>query len=230
MKQQVVEAEGGDAKKHWQEVVEDLLTKRLHHLGGVDGGFVYDPQTGRYGFQEGSEYDSDEEQTDNYMKEDYIPKGDADESFITIPEDQQLSLELSRKKEGPEHPVNEGTSFHSAEMVYGTLTTSRNTTYINRRADRWPHERGLHPKNKIFKVVQLHSLSSYVPLEQSAKDCTPDHVGQFLKEIGLGHHTATFIEEKIDADMLLEAGQKMLKDLGVVSAVEQLKIKVHVRG
>ena len=45
--------------------------------------------------------------------------------------------------------------------------------------------------------------------------------------IGLGQHVATFIEEDISGEMLLEANQEMLKELGVTSAIERLKIKVH---
>ena len=59
--QQQVEANVGDMKQ-WSEVVEDLWDN-LHHLREVysDGAFVYDPHTRRYGFQEGLEYDSEED-------------------------------------------------------------------------------------------------------------------------------------------------------------------------
>ena len=52
-------------------------------------------------------------------------------------------------------------------------------------------------------------------------------MGQFLEMIGLGHHVATFIEQEISGDILLEADQEMLEELGVTSAIERLKIKVH---
>ena len=64
-------------------------------------------------------------------------------------------------------------------------------------------------------------------LEQSAQDCTPEQVGQFLDGIGLGHHAATFIEQDISGDVLLEPDQEMLEELGVTSAIERLKIKVR---
>ena len=64
-------------------------------------------------------------------------------------------------------------------------------------------------------------------LEQSAQDCTPAHVSQFLEEIGLGHHVAEFTEQDISGDMLLDPDQDMLEELGVTSAIERLKIKVH---
>ena len=69
-----------------------------------DGAFVYDPQTGRYGFQEGLDYDSEEELTDDLVnkEEDRLPKGDAEESFIVISEGQIPSVEFNRgeKEEG----------------------------------------------------------------------------------------------------------------------------------
>ena len=64
-------------------------------------------------------------------------------------------------------------------------------------------------------------------LEKSAQNCTPEDVGQFLEEIGLGHHVAMFTEKDISGDMLLEPDQEMLEELGVTSALEGLKIKVH---
>lgn len=53
-------------------------------------------------------------------------------------------------------------------------------------------------------------------------------MGQFLEEIGLGHHVTTFLEQDVSGDMLLEPDQEMmLKELGVTSPTERLKIKVH---
>ena len=64
-------------------------------------------------------------------------------------------------------------------------------------------------------------------LEQSAQNCTHEQVGQFLEGIGLSHHVATFIEQDVSGEMLLEANQEVLEELGVTSAIERLKIKVH---
>ena len=52
-------------------------------------------------------------------------------------------------------------------------------------------------------------------------------MSQFLGEIGLGLHMAKFTEEDISGEMLLEANQEMMEELGVTSAIERLKIKVH---
>ena len=98
------QAEAGDvAKEQWNEVVEDLWENQLPHLREEvynEGVFVYDPLTGRYGFQEGSEFDSEEELMKDIMnepeREDYASNGDVEEFFT---DDQQLSLESSRKVE-----------------------------------------------------------------------------------------------------------------------------------
>ena len=66
-------------------------------------------------------------------------------------------------------------------------------------------------------------------LEQCAENYTPEHVIQFLKEIGLSHHVAAFSENEIDGDLLLESTDEILEELGVNSAVERLKIKVYRR-
>ena len=71
---------------------------------------------------------------------------------------------------------------------------------------------------------------SSCPLEKSARDYTPEHVGWLLEEIGLGHHVATFIEQDVSGGMLLEPDQEMmLEELGVTSPTERLKIKVGSR-
>ena len=77
-------------------------------------------------------------------------------------------------------------------------------------------------------------LSPFLPInspdtqtqEQSAQKYTPEHVGQFLKGIGLDHHVSVFSEGNISGDILLEATDEMLEELGVTSATEKLKIKV----
>ena len=75
MVQQQVEAEGGDEREQWREFVADLWKERLPHLREyVYGAFVYDPHTGRYGFQVGSEYDSEWELMDDLMNEPSMAK------------------------------------------------------------------------------------------------------------------------------------------------------------
>ena len=61
-------------------------------------------------------------------------------------------------------------------------------------------------------------------------ECTPEHVGEFLKAIGLDHHVATFIKEDVSGDLLLGDIEEILEELGVTSAAEKFKIKVHGRG
>ena len=101
MIQQQVEVEGGDdEREQWREFVADLWEKRLPHLREEvynDGAFVYDPHTGRYGFQEGSEYDSEGELMDDLMNEPE-KEGHTEDSFLVISEDKQQSLESSRRE------------------------------------------------------------------------------------------------------------------------------------
>ena len=106
--------EGRDAEKErWNEVVEDLWDNLLYFRADAynDGGFVYDPQTGRYGFQS-SEYDSTDELMDALSNEweDHSSKRDTEESFHINSGNQQPPLHFSRMEsgEGGGHPTNEG--------------------------------------------------------------------------------------------------------------------------
>ena len=117
------QAEAGDvAKEQWNEVVEDLWENQLPHLREEvynEGVFVYDPLTGRYGFQEGSEFDSEEELMKDIMnepeREDYASNGDVEEFFT---DDQQPSLESSRnvEEDGVGHPTSN--TRHTVETLY----------------------------------------------------------------------------------------------------------------
>ena len=55
-------------------------------------------------------------------------------------------------------------------------------------------------------------------------------MGQFLEGIGLGHHVDAFCDAEISGEMLLDANEEMLEELGVTSGTERLKIKVHCGG
>ena len=47
-----------DLEDKWTEFIDDLWSKRLPHFrdfSGDGGMFVYDPKTGRYGFDEGQD-------------------------------------------------------------------------------------------------------------------------------------------------------------------------------
>ena len=61
--------EGATQINQWSEFVDDLWDTHLPHLMEEtygDGGFVYDPKTGHYGFEEWSEYESEDE----FLKDD----------------------------------------------------------------------------------------------------------------------------------------------------------------
>ena len=58
---------------------------------------MYGPRTGRYGYQEGLDYDSEEELFVD-KEEDHLPKGDSEESFVVISEGQEPSEEFGKKE------------------------------------------------------------------------------------------------------------------------------------
>lgn len=65
---------GGEHAIHgrWPEFVNDLWQERLPHLRQEvygDGMFMFDPTTGRYGFQEGSDYGTEDEFMTDLMNE-----------------------------------------------------------------------------------------------------------------------------------------------------------------
>ena len=49
----------------------------------------------------------------------------------------------------------------------------------------------------------------------------------FLEQNKLSKYLAIFRESGMDGDLLLEADDSVLEELGVTSAIERLKIKVH---
>lgn len=73
-----LELEGQDVgdehaiRGRWPEFVNDLWQERLPHLRQEvygDGMFMFDPTTGRYGFQEGSDYGTEDEFMTDLMNE-----------------------------------------------------------------------------------------------------------------------------------------------------------------
>ena len=108
-----LEAEGGDTEReHWREAVDDLWDNRLPHLREKiynNGPFVYDPHTGRYGFQEGSGFDSKEDLMTGLMNE---PEGESQASK----EDVEASLSDHQSSSGEEE---ERTAWRSQEVDEG---------------------------------------------------------------------------------------------------------------
>ena len=67
----------------WPEFVDDLWQKRLPHLRQEvyeDGMFMFDPTTGRYGFQEGSDFGTEDEFMTDLMNEPEYPGGEGEEA------------------------------------------------------------------------------------------------------------------------------------------------------
>ena len=88
----------------WPEFVSDLWTTRLSHFreetyGGSD--FIYDPTTGRYGFQGSSDYGSDKETFLNELEND---NGDGNQKQHSNHQD-QLS-EIGEQERGSQTAQN----------------------------------------------------------------------------------------------------------------------------
>ena len=91
------EADTEDTEEQWRESVNDLWENKLSHLREeITGAFVYDPHTGRYGFQGGSEYDSEEELLDDLTNEvegeDHTPKGHVEQNIGHCPDHHVTSV------------------------------------------------------------------------------------------------------------------------------------------
>ena len=217
----VPKGNGEDPDHHVTSVSSHSLSYNQEFYN--DGAFVYDPQTGRYGFQESLDYDSEEK------------------DHLFIAESQTLSLQFSRreKEEGTGHAAggpkqrDEGSfDYHIVSILSSAIPPSLSTQ--THAVEEFNNSHCLTHADLLSG--QCSTLCSFFPshlvldtqtLEQSAQDCTPERVGQFLEEIGLGHHVAKFTEKEVSGDILLEPDQEMLEELGVTSAIERLKIKVH---
>ena len=90
--QKQVETKGGNAENNqWKEVVEDLWDNRLFHF---QKGIYKVVHTGQYGFQVGSENDSEDSLMDDLMNE---------------PAQKSITKE---EEEGVEQPEDEGKLIH----------------------------------------------------------------------------------------------------------------------
>jgi len=61
-------------------------------------------------------------------------------------------------------------------------------------------------------------------LESLARELSPKDVGDFLTEIGLAQYTETFKASRISGKMLLGMNLEVWLELGVTSALHQMKI------
>ena len=106
------QVEGVDIeKKKWMEVVDNLWDKQLSHFRREVYN-VYHPHTGRYGFQVGSEYDSEDSLINDLMNE--------------------PSVESSRKEdEVAGQPENKGKVDSSLSLTPNTHATQNLVLYVN---------------------------------------------------------------------------------------------------
>ena len=88
--QEAEEKEAAEGEpQQWKEVVEDIWSERLPHFRGElylgEGDFLFDPDTGHYGFQ--YEYESDGE--DDLMGGEEEGEREDDGEFVEVPEEEQ---------------------------------------------------------------------------------------------------------------------------------------------
>ena len=104
------EGEGEEEPEQWREFVLDLWEARLPHLReegygyGDGGGFMFNPATGRYGFQEGSDYESEGELMEELMQEDDHAPSEGEGSLV---EEQELPESSSEEEESGEEEKEE---------------------------------------------------------------------------------------------------------------------------
>lgn len=93
--QQQLEKEGEGPQEHWHELVGDLWEWWLPHLrewgyGYGEGPFTFDPETGRYGFQELSDGESEGGLMEDLMEE---------EEGVSLPEEEESEKSESGEEE-----------------------------------------------------------------------------------------------------------------------------------
>ena len=90
--------DGVSGAEQWREFVDSLWDEALPHLRPQvydDDAFVFDPYTGKYGFQDDSEFDSDNELMDDLMNEPGFNEeeggGGLEDSFAVVLDDAHVA-------------------------------------------------------------------------------------------------------------------------------------------
>ena len=66
-------------------------------------------------------------------------------------------------------------------------------------------------------------------MAQHAAGYSTKEVGKFLESIGMGQYVATFAENDMNGEMMLEADDQVLEEIGVESRLHRIKIMVLFR-
>ena len=103
------------------------------------------------------------------------------------------------------------------------------TQNSKRRSCQWPKRCN---KVRFYSHTRVtyyrHCLVSIgvVSLEQEARQYTPERVGEFLASNDMERYAQDFVNGDISGEILLEADNEVLTELGVTSAVDRLRIQV----
>ena len=101
-KQVEIETKGGDAEKEWKEVVEDLWDNQLSHF---QKGVYKDVHTGRYGFWDGSENESEDSLFDDLMNELALQSRTKEEGEGVVQSEDNLMNESAKESKTKEEGV-----------------------------------------------------------------------------------------------------------------------------
>lgn len=78
---------------------------------------------------------------------------------------------------------------------------------------------------KIIMQIQKHKSGV-----RGTQGCTTTEVAEFLtRALNMEHYVLFFQENKIDGDLLLRATDEILKEIGIKSALDRLKIRIAFR-
>lgn len=78
---------------------------------------------------------------------------------------------------------------------------------------------------KILMQIQKHKSGV-----RGTQGCTTTEVAEFLtRALNMEHYVLFFQENKIDGDLLLRATDEILKEIGIKSALDRLKIRIAFR-
>lgn len=73
------------------------------------------------------------------------------------------------------------------------------------------------------------SLFQSVPTLALPRRHSVDEVQRFLEDHKLGKYCPAFLGHRVDGELLLEAGEEVLRELGVSSAVDRVKIRTKFK-
>ena len=78
----------------------------------------------------------------------------------------------------------------------------------------------------IQSAITARVVTETETLEQLARNYSPADVAEFLREVSMSEYEEAFVEAEVSGEVLLEADLAVLEELGVKSALDQIKVQV----